>query len=383
MPCKRLTVAFLLVMFALMLVVEPSPVHGASSLVQQKMVHCKGVGSVYLCDSATLSVSFSNPVTSGNVAVVGVYVIHNPAIALTSISDSQGSSFTLAATSTTLSSVIAVYLYYAPLTSSGSDTITATFSSVPSGDTGYAYVYIYEVSGVTTTGVATGTGAGFGNSVSTSDTPFQDGAFLLGIIGNGQLTSTLGGTTPGSGFTLTPDNPYTELIGLSHAQYSTSGVSSPTTFPATLYDTQYWVEVGIALNPIREISLSPACGPPGTVVSLSGSGFGASEHDPTISSSPDGLISGATIAIVDGVVSGTFVVAAGAQGPYLVTLHTIGIGQSASADFNTNCPSVGGAPVGGVVEPVNTLAVLAPWLAIIGLVGCIGTVVVIRKKRHQ
>jgi hypothetical protein len=39
--------------------------------------------------------------------------------------------------------------------------------------------------------------------------------------------------------------------------------------------------------------------------------------------------------------------------------------------------------VGGVVIPVNTFAVLAPWLAVIGLVGCIGTVVVVAKKRRQ
>jgi hypothetical protein len=40
------------------------------------------------------------------------------------------------------------------------------------------------------------------------------------------------------------------------------------------------------------------------------------------------------------------------------------------------------APVGGIVAPVNTFAVLAPWLAVIGLVGCIGTVVVVAKKRR-
>jgi hypothetical protein len=39
--------------------------------------------------------------------------------------------------------------------------------------------------------------------------------------------------------------------------------------------------------------------------------------------------------------------------------------------------------VGGVVIPVSTLAVLAPWLAIIGLVGCIGTVVVFARKRRS
>lgn len=132
----------------------------------------------------------------------------------------------------------------------------------------------------------------------------------------------------------------------------------------------------------QQISLSPACGPPGTVVSLSGSGFGTSEHDPTISSSPDGLISDAEIVVNEGVVSGTFIVAAGAQGSYLVTVHTIGIDQSASVGFNTDCPG-GETAVGGVVMPTNTLTVLGPWLALVGLVGCISVVVVVAEKRHS
>lgn len=40
-------------------------------------------------------------------------------------------------------------------------------------------------------------------------------------------------------------------------------------------------------------------------------------------------------------------------------------------------------PVGGVMEPVNTFALISPWLAVIGLVGCIGTVVVVAKKRQS
>jgi hypothetical protein len=41
------------------------------------------------------------------------------------------------------------------------------------------------------------------------------------------------------------------------------------------------------------------------------------------------------------------------------------------------------AAVGGVVIPVNMFAVLAPWLAVIGLIGCIGTVALVTKKRCQ
>lgn len=37
--------------------------------------------------------------------------------------------------------------------------------------------------------------------------------------------------------------------------------------------------------------------------------------------------------------------------------------------------------VGGVLMPVNTLALVSPWLALISLVACIGTIAVVAKKR--
>jgi hypothetical protein len=92
------------------------------------------------------------------------------------------------------------------------------------------------------------------------------------------------------------------------------------------------------------LSLSPGCGPPGTVISFLAVVFGNSEHDPSISSLPDGLLSAVTITITnrvsDSVVSGTFTVAAGAHGSYLVTVHTLGIGYSISVEFSTACPQL-------------------------------------------
>jgi hypothetical protein len=41
------------------------------------------------------------------------------------------------------------------------------------------------------------------------------------------------------------------------------------------------------------------------------------------------------------------------------------------------CPAVG-----GVVEPVNNLVMLSPWLAVIGIVGCIASMAVVARKRH-
>jgi hypothetical protein len=56
------------------------------------------------------------------------------------------------------------------------------------------------------------------------------------------------------------------------------------------------------------------------------------------------------------------------------------VGDHVTCAF-TNSPAPA-APVGGVVMPAGTLAILGPWLAFIGVVGCIGTAVVIAKKRH-
>jgi hypothetical protein len=48
-------------------------------------------------------------------------------------------------------------------------------------------------------------------------------------------------------------------------------------------------------------------------------------------------------------------------------------------DFDLEaCP----AAVGGVVMPANMLALVSPWLAVIGVVGCISTIAVIAKKRR-
>jgi hypothetical protein len=41
------------------------------------------------------------------------------------------------------------------------------------------------------------------------------------------------------------------------------------------------------------------------------------------------------------------------------------------------------APVGGVLTPANTFAIVAPWLAVIGVVGCIGAVVVVVVKKRR
>jgi len=216
---------------ALLLVLAVFPAHAASVLVQQNNAGCFG------CSSA-LSVSFKNGVAYGDVIVVGV-AIGDASFTLSSLTDSLGSNFTRAVVSNgTLPPI--VYIYYATLSTSGSDVITATFSAAAPAES----VYIYEVSGVTTARTATGSGSGTGTSISTkSAVVFETGAFLLGVIG----TNGFGGTTTqGPGFSLSANNFGSDIA---FAQYSLSGVASPTSFPARSNAPVTWVEDAIALMP--------------------------------------------------------------------------------------------------------------------------------------
>jgi hypothetical protein len=126
-------------------------------------------------------------------------------------------------------------------------------------------------------------------------------------------------------------------------------------------------------------SITPSSGPPGTFVTVTGIIFNPLDLFCDISSSPSGLMLGSTCAINFGTASASFTVANVPPGLYTVTL-TGYLGQtsdSASSSF-----TVTGGPVGGVVMPANTFALVAPWLLIIGLVGCIGTLVVFARKRR-
>jgi len=171
--------------------------------------------------------------------VVGV-VVADASFTVSSLTDSLSSSFTQAVTSANAPPPI-VYIYYATLSSSGAEVITATFTAAAPAQS----IYVYEISGVRTTGVENATGSGLGTSISTSlPVAFQTGAFLLGII----ATNSFGANaTAGTGFTLSADNSGT---GVTYAQYSISGIASPTNFPATTNSAVSWVEDGIALMPI-------------------------------------------------------------------------------------------------------------------------------------
>ena len=231
-PMRHRRVALILFSLSatLLLALTSLPVHAASTLVQQNNIGCLGC-------SSTLSVSFTNSAAGGDVIVVGV-AIGEASFALSSITDSLGSSFTQAVKSND-TFPLTVYLYYATLSTGGPDVITATFSAAAPAES----VYIYEVSGVTTVGAANATNSGTGTSISTSPLPFQTGSFLLAIIGTNSFGAT---TTPGPGFTLITNN---SPNGFTFAQYSTTSVSTPTDFQASTNPVASWAEDAIVLSP--------------------------------------------------------------------------------------------------------------------------------------
>jgi hypothetical protein len=136
---------------------------------------------------------------------------------------------------------------------------------------------------------------------------------------------------------------------------------------------------------LATISLNPGFGPPGMKVTVTGSGFTVSAQPYcNFVSTPAGLVGPnrntdfVCMVAGDGSMAGWFVVAVGASGSYSVSVSYF-TQASDPEQFAVTQP----APVGGVVEPVNYLMMLSPWLAVIGLVGCVGTMVVVNKKRES
>ena len=137
------------------------------------------------------------------------------------------------------------------------------------------------------------------------------------------------------------------------------------------------------------ITLNPAAACPGAMVIVRGNipfdSDGETLIFPRLYSVPIGLVPGERYKCVPAtgeanIVCSFHVSESASCGRYevIVTLENIG---SASAVFDVAgpcCPAVGGC-----VQPVNTFALVAPWLAVIGLVGCVTAVAVVAKKREK
>ena len=239
---KAAGVGLLVVMFMFVLLLEPLPVHAASTLIQQNSSGCR-------CTSnpAVVTVTLLSDVTSGDVIIVGLAFQQFGAVT-PPLTDTRGSAFTLAVTKTDKQGDVAA-IYTATLSSSGAETVTVTFTNTRSPDFNIYAVYVYEVAGVTTKGPLKGTGRSSTGSFHTSKAvSFSAGSFLLGVI---YYSNTGSKCKAGTGFTLSPGTNSCVYGGESMAEYSTGGVSSPTNFPASSNGVGPWAEAGIALKPSK------------------------------------------------------------------------------------------------------------------------------------
>jgi hypothetical protein len=246
----RLLTVFLLLSSVFILLLAPLPlVHASSGVIQQSAGGCAQTGCGYI---PPITVSFPSSVTAGDVIVVAIGAELGVVV---SVSDTLGSTFTQAlSNSVALSGFLTMYtyIYYATLSSGGSDNVSVMLSSSDM----QAGVYIYEVSGVTVTGLTTETGTGTCSSspcsISTSSSAsFSSGALLLGMVG----TVVYSTPTPGSGFALySGSNSGLAAFG-GYAESATGGVTSPTNFPFTFSSSSMtWAEVGVALEPSNSTS---------------------------------------------------------------------------------------------------------------------------------
>jgi hypothetical protein len=227
------------------------------------------------CPSTCEVASFLSP-TASDVLVVAIADLTGPGFTPTpTVSDTQHLTWTNPVNLPDSSSGVTSYIYITTVVTTGPDLVIVTDSS---GHAKYLQVSMYDVAGVTASSPVTHTGTGSCSAtchLSTAPpTTFSPGAFLLALFGLAYPASGGGSFAAGSGFTL-----YAAFL-YSAAEYATSGVSSPTSFPATVtgYSGSQDVDgISIALTPT-----TPP--PPTTATTATSSGLPTKT---TISCSPN------------------------------------------------------------------------------------------------
>jgi len=166
----------------------------------------------------------------------------------TSVSDSLGDTFTqgVSKSATSGSTTYESAIWYATASSSGADTITATFGAVVAGS-----VSIYELAGYSTAGVLSSSGSSTGGSTAASVGSFTPSSNSF-VLGNVETGSTSTKYTVGTGYTTVASG--SGGCDASHAsqgcnEYQT-GLGSATTTPFTLSASTPWAEVAMSFAPL-------------------------------------------------------------------------------------------------------------------------------------
>ena len=212
--------------------------------------------------------SFSSNVTSGDLLVVGQGDASENVSSFT-ISDTRGDSWSLAVQASQTNSGMYSYIWSAMASSSGSNTVTLSHTSSQIGS-GIAQSYLYEVSGVSGNVVeATATGQGRNicgyncaqrHYATNSSNSFSSYDFAVGVFT--AYNYAIGGAYE-SGYSY-----YQGGLGTSNSIYSTSGVSSPTSYTIVDYGPSggcpcqiQWAQAGALFSTAKQpITATPGSG---------------------------------------------------------------------------------------------------------------------------
>ena len=149
---------------------SPPPPSGGGSVVQD--------GDAFTTSSSvsSLSVTLSSSITSGNIIVAMVNDEAGPISNTFTMGDINGrlGSWTTAVNIND-GTITESGIYYATISSTGSDTIKVTFST----STRYVVLSVWEIHGYTTSGVVVSSGSGDGSSFSVTSTSVASGSFAL------------------------------------------------------------------------------------------------------------------------------------------------------------------------------------------------------------
>ncbi len=168
--------------------------------------------------------------------------------AMPSVTDTLGDTFALAASQAATSGTTAYEsaIWYATASSSGANTITATFSVSVTGS-----ISIYEITGYSTSGVMYSSGSSTGGSTSASVGSFTPSSNSF-VVGNVETGSSSTKYTMGSGYTtVASGSGGCDASDASQGcnEYET-GLGSATTTPFTLSASTPWAEVAASFAPL-------------------------------------------------------------------------------------------------------------------------------------
>jgi len=181
--------------------------------------------------ATSASKAFASSVTANDFLVMALAT----SVAVTSLAVSGGCSGTWTQAGTTATNTAQAEIYYCSSASGGTTTISLSWTTAARYTMG-----IYDSTSYTATGLTCNTGTGTGTAYAVTSTAFSGSPLLIATYGTSARPASGATITAGASFALNPAT--ARLYG--YTEYSTSGVTTPTTFPMAASGSLTWAGVG-------------------------------------------------------------------------------------------------------------------------------------------